>query len=254
MPKRRQLRSVRPQADRGPREPDRRRRGGPGRLAGPVVAGAVLVTREFLEDSWAVTRAGRVNDSKLLSAEEREELWAEFESLAASGAIHAHFGSASVGEIERFNILGATKLAMRRALEGIHPPAVFQSQVEPDLFSSLEERAAFRPDGVVPHPDRRAAPAQFSLPARRDRQRRRPIPLHRHGIDRGQGGPGPPDAGARRAGARLWLCPAQGLRHRGAPRRRCCASGARRSTARCSCASFSPARVDPAQAVLFEDV
>jgi ribonuclease HII len=118
---------------------------GRGALAGPVVAGAVLVTREFLDGRWAVTRSGRVNDSKLLTAAEREELWQEFEALAAAGQIHAHFGVASVEEIERFNILGATKLAMRRALEGIYPPSAFERKTEPDLFSSFEERTAFSP-------------------------------------------------------------------------------------------------------------
>jgi ribonuclease HII len=118
---------------------------GRGALAGPVVAGAVLVTREFLEGRWALTRAGRVNDSKLLSAADREELWGEFEELAGQRQIHAHYGSASVEEIERVNILGATKLAMRRSIEGIYPPGAFESQVEPDLFSPVEARASFRP-------------------------------------------------------------------------------------------------------------
>src|ERR1041385_7678879 len=80
---------------------------GRGAFAGPVVAGAVVVTREFLESRWATVKGGRVNDSKLLSAEERAELWDEFEKLSAQGLIHAHFGVASVDEIERFNILGA---------------------------------------------------------------------------------------------------------------------------------------------------
>lgn len=118
---------------------------GRGAFAGPVVAAAVLVSREFLESRWAVTKSGRVNDSKLLSAEQRENLWAEFESLAANGLIHAHFGVAGVDEIAQFNILGATKLAMRRALEAIHPPDAFERKVEPDLFTSLEERTSFTP-------------------------------------------------------------------------------------------------------------
>lgn len=118
---------------------------GRGAFAGPVVAAAVLVTREFLESRWALTKAGRVNDSKLLSAAEREELWAEFEVLAAAGQIHAQYGVASVDEIAQFNILGATKLAMRRALAAIHPPDAFELKTEPDLFTSFEERAAFRP-------------------------------------------------------------------------------------------------------------
>ena len=118
---------------------------GRGALAGPVVAGAVLASQEFLEGRWAVGKSGRVNDSKQLTAPERTELYAEFEELAGQGQIHANFGAASVAEVETVNILGATKLAMRRALEGIFPPTAFQQQVEPDLFASEAEKAAFQP-------------------------------------------------------------------------------------------------------------
>lgn len=119
---------------------------GRGAFAGPVVAAAVLVTRDFLEGRWAVGKSGRVNDSKLLTREQREELWGEFEQLTTQGQIHAHFGLATVEEIEQLNILGATKLAMRRALEAIYPPEAFEPErTEPDLFSSLEERKAFAP-------------------------------------------------------------------------------------------------------------
>ncbi len=119
---------------------------GRGAFAGPVVAAAVLVTRDFLESRWAVSKSGRVNDSKMLNAEQREELWAEFEKLAARGLIHANYGVANVDEIEQLNILGATKLAMRRALGGIHPPEAFEpKREEPDLFSSFEERSSFQP-------------------------------------------------------------------------------------------------------------
>src|SRR6185436_10050082 len=119
---------------------------GRGAFAGPVVAAAVVVTREFLESRWAVVKGARVNDSKLLSADQREELWGEFEKLSAAGRIHANYGSASVEEIEELNILGATKLAMRRALAGIYPPEAFERQrEEPDLFSSFEERKTFQP-------------------------------------------------------------------------------------------------------------
>jgi len=118
---------------------------GRGALAGPVVAGAVLVSKEFLEGRWAVGQGGRVNDSKLLTPAEREALWAEFETLAAAGQIHANFGVADVAEIEQFNILGATKLAMRRALGGIYPPEAFAAKTEPDLFASADEIAAFQP-------------------------------------------------------------------------------------------------------------
>ncbi|HLP24050.1 MAG TPA: ribonuclease HII [Acidobacteriota bacterium] len=118
---------------------------GRGALAGPVVAGAVLVSREFLEGKWAIAKGGRVNDSKQLSAEDRAELWQEFDELARAGQIHATFGVATVAEIETLNILGATKLAMRRALEQIYPPTAFERKTEPDLFASEAERSAFQP-------------------------------------------------------------------------------------------------------------
>ena len=118
---------------------------GRGALAGPVVAGAVLVTRDFLESRWADTNARRINDSKQLTPAERATLWGEFETLAAEGRIHAHFGSADVAEIAQVNILGATKLAMRRALEGIYPPSAFERKTEPDLFAAPEEVAGFQP-------------------------------------------------------------------------------------------------------------
>ncbi|MDO8539815.1 MAG: ribonuclease HII [Opitutaceae bacterium] len=119
---------------------------GRGAFAGPVVAAAVVVSRDFLESRWAVVKGGRVNDSKVLTAEQRQELWEEFEKLAAQGQIHAHHGAASVTEIEELNILGATKLAMRRALGALYPPEAFEPvRTEPDLFSSLEERKAFHP-------------------------------------------------------------------------------------------------------------
>jgi ribonuclease HII len=145
MPKRRQLRSFDLKKIEGFEGLIGVDEVGRGALAGPVVAGAVLVTRAFLEGRWAATRAGRVNDSKLLSGAERESLWGEFEALSAQGQIHAHFGSASVAEIEEQNILGATKLAMRRAMEGIYPASAFRRNEEPDLFSSLEERESFVP-------------------------------------------------------------------------------------------------------------
>jgi ribonuclease HII len=118
---------------------------GRGALAGPVVAAAVVVNREFLEGRWAVAKSGRVNDSKQLTPSQREELWGEFEDLVKQGQIHANFGVGSVSEIESLNILGATKTAMRRALEGIYPPGAFEQQEDPGLFASEKEKAAFQP-------------------------------------------------------------------------------------------------------------
>jgi ribonuclease HII len=80
---------------------------GRGPLAGPVVAAAVL-----LRPGQAI--AG-VRDSKQLSAVRRERLVAliQGEALGWSVAI------ASVEEIDRLNIRGATLLAMRRAIDAL---------------------------------------------------------------------------------------------------------------------------------------
>ena len=118
---------------------------GRGALAGTVSAAAVVVTREFLDGPWVAANARRINDSKQLTATERDLLWLDFEALMAEQKIHAHFAMADVAEIEQFNILGATKLAMRRALEGIYSPGAFEQKREPDLFASEEEIANFQP-------------------------------------------------------------------------------------------------------------
>ncbi len=145
MPKRRQLRSFDLKQIEGHAELVGVDEAGRGALAGPVLAGAVLVTREFLEGRWAVARSGKINDSKQLTPEQRAEAYADIERLALEGQVHATVGEASTAEIEEFNILGATRLAMRRALEGIYPPAAFARRTEPDLFASEEQVRAFQP-------------------------------------------------------------------------------------------------------------
>jgi ribonuclease HII len=145
MPKRRQLRAFDLKQISGFESLIGVDEAGRGALAGPVVAAAVVVNQAFLEGRWAVAKAGRVNDSKQLTSADRAELFAEFEELAAQGQIYANPGAADVGEIETLNILGATKLAMRRALEGICPPSALAPKNQPDLFASAEEVANFTP-------------------------------------------------------------------------------------------------------------
>lgn len=78
---------------------------GRGPLAGPVVAAAVVLPPEVAVD-------GAV-DSKLLTAEAREEIFGRIVACARSIGV----GAASVREIDRRNILRATTVAMQRALE-----------------------------------------------------------------------------------------------------------------------------------------
>jgi ribonuclease HII len=78
---------------------------GRGPLAGPVVAAAVILPAGFTH--------AELNDSKQLNAGQREAIHAE---LTARGDILWAFAIVEVLEIDRFNILGATYLAMQRAV------------------------------------------------------------------------------------------------------------------------------------------
>ena len=85
---------------------------GRGPLAGPVYAAAAVIDR---------TRAARkllrmIDDSKKLSHAQREEA---YEAMIASGVVQFAIAEASVQEIDRINILQATFLAMRRALQAL---------------------------------------------------------------------------------------------------------------------------------------
>ena len=80
---------------------------GRGPLAGPVVAAAVI-----LDDLKPIKG---LNDSKKLTARTRERLFDEIHAKALCFCI----AQASVEEIDTLNILHATMLAMRRAVEGL---------------------------------------------------------------------------------------------------------------------------------------
>ncbi|HSZ80506.1 MAG TPA: ribonuclease HII [Chthoniobacterales bacterium] len=82
---------------------------GRGPLAGPVVAAVAVLPAKF-------SLTG-LNDSKQLAEEFREEL---FETLTASGTLVCFgVGIAEPAEIDRFNILRATFLAMQRAIAAL---------------------------------------------------------------------------------------------------------------------------------------
>ncbi len=82
---------------------------GRGPLAGPVVAAAVILPKGI--------EIPHLNDSKKITAGVREKLFDEIREKAITFGI----GSASVEEIGKLNILQATFLAMRRAVEQLLP-------------------------------------------------------------------------------------------------------------------------------------
>ncbi|MBT9515715.1 MAG: ribonuclease HII [Methyloversatilis discipulorum] len=83
---------------------------GRGPLCGPVYAAAVILDPSRPIDG--------LNDSKKLSEKKREALAPLIRERALAWAI----GIATVEEIDRLNILHATMLAMRRAVEGLAVP------------------------------------------------------------------------------------------------------------------------------------
>ena len=85
---------------------------GRGALAGPVVAAAVVLPEKF--------RHRRLNDSKQLAPELREEIYQE---LIGNSDINWAVGIIDSIEIDRINILRATHKAMRAAIATlINPP------------------------------------------------------------------------------------------------------------------------------------
>jgi ribonuclease HII len=83
---------------------------GRGPLAGPVMAAAVILDPQGVPDG--------VNDSKRLSAKQREDLYEEIMACAVAVAI----AGASHSEIDALNIRQATLLAQRRALAALAVP------------------------------------------------------------------------------------------------------------------------------------
>lgn len=83
---------------------------GRGPLAGPVFAAAVILAEK--------PKIRGLTDSKLLTPERRDVLAKRIRQRAVAWAV----ASASVEEIDTLNILQATLLAMRRAVEALHTP------------------------------------------------------------------------------------------------------------------------------------
>ncbi|MEJ2645198.1 MAG: ribonuclease HII, partial [Gammaproteobacteria bacterium] len=84
---------------------------GRGPLAGPVVAAAVILHPDKPVEGLA--------DSKALTARRREQLCAIIQERALAWAV----GRAEVDEIDSINILQASLLAMRRAVQALTPAA-----------------------------------------------------------------------------------------------------------------------------------
>lgn len=96
---------------------------GRGPLAGPVVTCAVVLKELDIYRG--------INDSKKVNLKNRERLFDQINN----SALEVSYGIATPEEIDEFNILGATKLAMKRAVEGlsIQPDHLLIDAVSLDL-------------------------------------------------------------------------------------------------------------------------
>lgn len=95
---------------------------GRGPWVGPVVAGcAVFLSREV--DEWLLAN---LNDSKKIAKKKREKLYELILAEATKGNMLIGVGEVSAREIDEVNILNATFLAMKRAVDnaGVFPDMV----------------------------------------------------------------------------------------------------------------------------------
>lgn len=132
---------------------------GRGPLAGPVVAAAVILDPEQ-------PAIEGLRDSKRLSEAQRESLFETIQERSLAWSV----AEATVEEIDRINILQATMLAMRRAVEGL-TPAADAALVDGNRCPELSCRV----QAVIKGDDRVAAISAASILAKvtRDREMRR---------------------------------------------------------------------------------
>ena len=112
---------------------------GRGPLAGPVVAGAVILPKDC--------EILYLNDSKKLSAAKREELYNEIMEKAVAAAV----GMASPARIDEINILQATYEAMREAISKLAvEPGILLNDAVTILTKVTRDRLMVEYDKVMP--------------------------------------------------------------------------------------------------------
>ena len=146
---------------------------GRGCLAGPVIAGVVVLD--------PVRRITGIRDSKQLTARQREDLYREITSRAVAWAV----GGAEAAEIDAYNIRQASFLAMRRAIFALVPLPDFL------LVDAFLIPSVLMPQRAIVHGDALCASiAAASIVAKVTRDRLM-LDLHaadpRYGYDRHKG-------------------------------------------------------------------
>lgn len=111
---------------------------GRGPLAGPVYAGAVILPEG--------AELPGLDDSKKLTEKKREQLYAGITKMATAWSV----ASADEKEIDSLNILQASLLAMRRAVEGlgIKPDIILADGNQSPGVSGIKATVVVKGDGV----------------------------------------------------------------------------------------------------------
>ncbi len=133
---------------------------GRGPLAGPVYAGAVALFLDKLDQPWV----GKLNDSKKLKEEARHESYTQIKENALAFAV----ASSDEKEIDEINILQASLLAMKRAVEDV----VQQVGREPDCVfvdGNKEIDVTYNQETLIKGDSRSRSIAAGSILAKTDR-------------------------------------------------------------------------------------
>ena len=186
---------------------------GRGCLAGPVIAGAVLLPVSFFKSATNRKACANMNDSKQVKEELREKLFESILELGRKNELFWASGEASVEEIESENIVGATCLAMGRAMQQVadrcnglwnpqlkSPDNLFQSEIEKDndwivsVDGRQMKRLPFHHEGIVKGDTFSLAIAMGSLIAKVTRDRKmkelaEEFPFYDFSSNKGYGSP-----------------------------------------------------------------
>jgi len=119
---------------------------GRGPLAGPVVACAVLINRRRLNLHRSRFGLNQIKDSKKLTPQKREEL---YKILVNHPDIEWGIGQVSEKLIDRINILEATKLAMKKAVQKLKKPSFLILDGKIALSLKTPQKSIVRADEKV---------------------------------------------------------------------------------------------------------
>ena len=136
---------------------------GRGQLAGPVIScGCYIKNYTTQEDFYNL-----IGDSKKLSEKKRKVSFEFLQNLKKEGIIDYHLGIANVEEIDKLNILEATKLSMKRVVDKFNLP---KAQLIIDGNFSLNYKS-YNEQSVIKGDDKSLSIAAASIIAKVHRDR-----------------------------------------------------------------------------------